>query len=637
MKRDNIVKCVGCGKLAIKYVDGEYYNWRGEIDSISKSDLERIWEKCCTDSYEITGKKYDKPKLPDKFTFDDIRERDREKIRVSEKLENEREILKKRYENFYGLPVKMSISEEEWYYFSICNKVTFTAIERYKSAPLIGVDSEMICPSCGGTIFVLEDEDFDVADAAASEKELQEIVVKLKSNSIEKREDVILEDVDIKKYLEILIDMQTNIIYYEEELKLLLKNKASVERALKNLDLDEENIIIRQKSEREVKKTINSLEKKLEKHFYSLGNEIGLEVPEKLEKIEMPIKPKAPRKPRIYKCELDEPVKPLLMTPGLFNRRKIEELNKQKEDAYFLEYKKYKEELDKINEKNEKAKNKYNEQKLEYDKNNEVYQQNLVKYEKYQLEIESISEKQNEFKSTVKKYIEDVISNPSESNNPNVVKIISEVENLYDEIQSLEKQIDDGKCGLNLKMKNEKYLENYLKYIFLDNQIQEVSEQLKKEYEIQEQLLSYNIIYEKYNDIVAWTSIYEYLDSERCYDLSGPDGAYNLYESEIRANIIISKLDTIISKLDEIKQNQFMLYGIMKEIKKAVFGLNEVVTDMLGELKQIKTGEDDAAKLLTEIKKSSAYIAYNSEKNLKYTQAIARTNKALLYMEALFG
>ena len=55
-------------------------------------------------------------------------------------------------------------------------------------------------------------------------------------------------------------------------------------------------------------------------------------------------------------------------------------------------------------------------------------------------------------------------------------------------------------------------------------------------------------------------SICEYLESGRCSELGGPDGAYNLFEQEIRMNLIITQLGSILSKLDRIQANQAMLY-----------------------------------------------------------------------------
>lgn len=98
-----------------------------------------------------------------------------------------------------------------------------------------------------------------------------------------------------------------------------------------------------------------------------------------------------------------------------------------------------------------------------------------------------------------------------------------------------------------------------------------LNERLKK-------LYNQNVIYEKYRNFVAIATIYEYFDSGRCFALEGPNGAYNMYEREIRANTIISSLAQIITDLDQIKNGQYALY---KEIRRS----NEEVTYLLNNIK----------------------------------------------------
>lgn len=78
-------------------------------------------------------------------------------------------------------------------------------------------------------------------------------------------------------------------------------------------------------------------------------------------------------------------------------------------------------------------------------------------------------------------------------------------------------------------------------------------------------LYSINIIGEKYRDLVPVSSFYEYLKYERCDALTGVNGAYNKFEDELYKRQILLKLDEIITKLDEIKANQFMLYNAIKD------------------------------------------------------------------------
>jgi len=79
-----------------------------------------------------------------------------------------------------------------------------------------------------------------------------------------------------------------------------------------------------------------------------------------------------------------------------------------------------------------------------------------------------------------------------------------------------------------------------------------IERQLKQHYE-------QDIVAEKYRNIIAVTQMYEYFELERCDTLTGPFGAYNLFESELRANIIIMQLD-------KIQQNQRMIYSAILEL-----------------------------------------------------------------------
>lgn len=90
---------------------------------------------------------------------------------------------------------------------------------------------------------------------------------------------------------------------------------------------------------------------------------------------------------------------------------------------------------------------------------------------------------------------------------------------------------------------------------------------LKETKENLERVYSKNIIYPKYRNLPALRSIYEYYVTGRCEELSGPYGAYNLYEDEVRKDKIISQLNTVIANLEQIKQNQYKLYEQVCQIQ----------------------------------------------------------------------
>lgn len=74
-----------------------------------------------------------------------------------------------------------------------------------------------------------------------------------------------------------------------------------------------------------------------------------------------------------------------------------------------------------------------------------------------------------------------------------------------------------------------------------------------------------NIIHPKYQNFVAIAQIYEYFDTGRCTELEGPNGAYNLYESELRANLIIDNLSEIASQLQAFNRNMSILTNSITE------------------------------------------------------------------------
>ena len=115
-------------------------------------------------------------------------------------------------------------------------------------------------------------------------------------------------------------------------------------------------------------------------------------------------------------------------------------------------------------------------------------------------------------------------------------------------------------------------------------------------------------IYPKYRTLPALTSIYEYFITGRCDELTGPHGAYNLYEDELRKDTVISQLNTVIENLEQIKNNQYMLYQQVKAIQQ-----NTAV--IASELQQIKGYTIQIA----ELSALNAYYAALNERNTRIT------------------
>ena len=93
----------------------------------------------------------------------------------------------------------------------------------------------------------------------------------------------------------------------------------------------------------------------------------------------------------------------------------------------------------------------------------------------------------------------------------------------------------------------------------------ELRTEVDKVEKLMEKLYSANIIYPKYRELVPIVTMWEYIDSGRCTELLGANGAYNLYESESRQDIIISNLTQALSMLAQIRDTQYALYEAIQE------------------------------------------------------------------------
>ncbi len=146
----------------------------------------------------------------------------------------------------------------------------------------------------------------------------------------------------------------------------------------------------------------------------------------------------------------------------------------------------------------------------------------------------------------------------------------------------------------------------------LQDEYKLLSEKLEETKKILEQLYNINIIFPKYRNIIAISSFYEYLMAGRCTELEGAEGAYNIFESELRMNLIINKIDDVIRHLEQIEQHQYMLYSAIQENNKQVLELN---------------GE------LIKLVNNSACIEENTKMTEYYSWISARNTEAIKWKE----
>ncbi len=126
---------------------------------------------------------------------------------------------------------------------------------------------------------------------------------------------------------------------------------------------------------------------------------------------------------------------------------------------------------------------------------------------------------------------------------------------------------------------------------------------------ILEHFYSVDVIFPKYRNLIAMCSIYEYFLSGRCDKLSGYEGAYNIFENEVRLDQICTKLDDVIHNLEQIRHNQFELYSAIQEGNKIS--------------QQLLNASIHQAKLLEKTAENTAITARNAEIAARNAEACA--------------
>jgi len=144
-------------------------------------------------------------------------------------------------------------------------------------------------------------------------------------------------------------------------------------------------------------------------------------------------------------------------------------------------------------------------------------------------------------------------------------------------------------------------------------------------------LYDMDVLYPKYRNLVAVSSIAEYLDSGRCSELGD---AYNIYEEERRLDRIIEKLDVVIYKLDQIKDMQYRLYVELVQVNDHLTALQASINEGFQVLKA-QTAEN--VRRISELSDGIVQVGLDIEQGFRevdeYLTKLDKTSdKALAYL-----
>lgn len=420
----------------------------------------------------------------------------------------------------------------------------------------------------------------EAAEAYAEECNLIAPISSKNVSAISKDEE------QLKKYILHLIQLENNIYSLKKQLTSLYCHRFNAERAVV---LSEKEPIFKQKEllkqhKKEMEQLLKTQEEKVEalQHAYV--------------KAQKDARIAEQRQPQVSVNYPKPPTKPVYGTPGLFNKKKVLAENEALKAKYEAALESYRQEVKRCDEKKE--------QLLE------------EKRAAILADVAACQARISEAKASLDEETEktDALRARLESETDDVCKI-----------EVAQNQFNPAYAAKEL----------------VDKEIAETESLLKRTFAARNELYAYDIVFGKYRDVVALSSFYEYLMSGRCSSLEGADGAYNIYEGEIRADRVIAQLDTVITSLEEIKQNQYMMYQELRNINVSLDKMNNTLDEALtsiqsmgSTMEHIAQNSDVIAQNSDVLAKNSKVIAHNTAVTAYYSKINAELTNALGYMVA---
>lgn len=149
--------------------------------------------------------------------------------------------------------------------------------------------------------------------------------------------------------------------------------------------------------------------------------------------------------------------------------------------------------------------------------------------------------------------------------------------------------------------------------------------------ECRNKLYAYNVVDYDSRTATRISAFYNYLKTGRCDSLTGPKGAYNLFESEFQHSMMMLEMSEIKSSINNLGQTitnaQNAICKRLDELNISMNKLKDAVGNVSASLKDIKVD-------LKELTENSSVIAYNTAATAYYSKLNANLTDSLGYLVA---
>lgn len=270
-----------------------------------------------------------------------------------------------------------------------------------------------------------------------------------------------------------------------------------------------------------------------------------------------------------------------------------------------------------------------------------IMAENEIKLNKYNEEIALYEEEISKYQTELSIYNSTVKELKEQQKEKFEAKVANVTQKHKESCEKLEEKINECKNEIKAQKAN-KNTSKPAKYSYIEEEVSQVEELLQNFYKLRNELYACGVIFEKYRNYVAVAMFCEYLKSGRCEKLEGPTGAYNLYESEIRANIVVNNLNKIVDSLEKIQENQYLIYSGISRMNSELKVLNTTTASMLATLESVDDHMSSVDEHLSsidsnleKIEKNTSAIAQNTETTAFYAKKNAELTNAMGYLVAL--
>lgn len=161
----------------------------------------------------------------------------------------------------------------------------------------------------------------------------------------------------------------------------------------------------------------------------------------------------------------------------------------------------------------------------------------------------------------------------------------------------------------------------------VDREIAGIQKKLAGTESLLSQLYARNIVYQKYRGLIPITMFCEYMDSGRRYELSGKDGMYDLYETELIGKQIVNEISIVNANLDKIGNqlekmsgqlsgimaNQHMLYSEISKGNRIADEISSEIAQQRAKIEAMGSSISAMGSHINAIDDSSRIIAENTD------------------------